>query len=405
MNKYIILFFSITLFLLNSCTELDDGGTTSENAVYMGNPNSSGIIGVTVNDEKGGSFVITPRLANITNKPVTVTVAVDQKLLDEYNKRNNLAIETLDIEDFEFVTSDGVTSHGEATITIDKGMYIGSIEVKIDSINAQKYPHDKRLAIPVTIKAVDGYKLLSSPKWTLLQLNRQLKTSVGLMSRGNIELKPKAPFTEPMDEWTFQMSVIYSSLTRRNLTTAWIDDHGGGEFYTRIANIPGYEGHGVGIQVKNGRDGADTWTQKPLKAGEWLHISYVYKNQTVSVLINGELHKTFETTPIYLKNTPKSGWTVGNDSYSNDYIRELRFWDKALTQAEINDKLYLPQDPETPGLIMYMPITKESALEELTGNWNVTKGSNTTMEYIDNVIFPAEKLIIEEPEVINEDNQ
>lgn len=405
MKKLIILFCSIAFVCLSSCTTLDDGGAPGDNAAYMGNPTGSGVVGITVSDEKGGLAFVTPRLANVADKPVTITVGIDQQVLDDYNQANNLSLETLDVNDFEFITPDGKKTHGEAAITIDKGMYMGNVEVKIHSLDANKYPHSKRLAIPVKIKSVDGYKMLSSPQWTLIQLNRQLKTSVGLMSGNGFKLTPKEPFAKPMEQWTFQMSAIYSSLTRTNLTTAFISDHGGGEFYTRIAMKPGYEGNGIGIQIKNGRDGADTWTQKPLKPNEWLHISYVYKDQTVSVYVNGVLQKTFETTPIYLKNTASSGWTVGNGGYRNDYIREIRFWDKALTQAEIVDKLYLPQDPKTPGLILYLPLTKESQLQELTGNWDVLEYEGLEVQYVDNVVFPAEKLVIEESEIQTEDNQ
>lgn len=63
------------------------------------------------------------------------------------------------------------------------------------------------------------------------------------------------------------MSAIYSSLTRSNLTTAYLSNGTGGEFYTRISST-------AGIQVKNGRDGDDTWTQIPLQAGKWLIITY-----------------------------------------------------------------------------------------------------------------------------------
>lgn len=388
MKRYLLILTAILMISVLACRKKDVLDIRPENAVYMGNQSNTGVIAITVSDENGGAAVVTPRVANITNKPVTVTLGIDQKLLDDYNKANNLELQPMAAEDFVFVTKDGKKTHGETTVTIEPGDFEASATVKIDSLNVEKYPYSKRLAIPVMIKSVNGLKLLSSPTWTLVRLNRQLKTSVGLMSGGNIVVRPKTPF-EPMKEWTFQMSMIYSTLTRSNLTTAYIQNHGGGEFYTRINATSG-------IQIKNGRDGDDTWTQKPLNAGQWLHIAYVYKEGSVSVYVNGELQKTFETTPIYLNNTANSGWAIGNEGYNNDYIREVRFWNRALTQAEIMDKLYLPQDPATPGLLMYMPFTKEAQLNELTGNWTVIKDNNTRMSFVDNVLFPAAKLEIAE---------
>ena len=56
---------------------------------------------------------------------------------------------------------------------------------------------------------------------------------------------------------------------------------------------------------------------------------------------------------------------VGNSGYHNDYLREIRLWDKALTESEINDYLYLPMDPATPHLISYLPLSKEMETKDL----------------------------------------
>lgn len=389
MRKYIFTLITATVILLSACTKADGVGDTSGNAVYMGNPNNSGVISMIVNNESGGSTTITPRLAQLANEPVTITVSLDEMTLNDYNLKYNLSLEPIDVDDFVFVTKDGKETTRQATATIEKGDFKTGIEVKMKSVNEDKYPFSKRFAIPVIITSTSKHKVLSSPKTTIIRINRKLKTSVGLMSGGNIKMLPKTQIAKPMTEWTFQMSMIYSTLTRSNLTTAYITNHGGGEFYTRI-------NQSTGIQVKNGRDGNDTWTQKSLSPNVWLHISYVYREGEVSVYVNGELQKTFETTPMYINNTANSGWVIGNEGYNNDYIREVRFWNKALSEAEIIDKLYLPQDPEAPGLLMYLPITVETELEDITGNWNVTKGANTKISYVENVIFPAEKLEIEE---------
>lgn len=385
MRIYIYTLATFIAIMLAACSKNDEPG----NAVYMETPNNSGVISMVVNNENGGSTTITPRLAQIAEETVTVTVALDEKTLNDYNSKNNLNLEPINADDFVFITKDGKESTGQASATIKKGEFQTGIEVRMKSVNEDKYPFSKRFAIPVIITSTSKHKVLSSPKTTIIRINRKLKTSVGLMGGGNIKMLPKTIIKEPMTEWTFQMSMIYSTLTRGNLTTAYISNHGGGEFYTRINQT-------TGIQIKNGRDGDDTWTQKSLSPNVWLHISYVYREGSISVYVNGELQKTFETTPIYINNNADSGWIIGNEGYRNDYIREVRFWDRALTEAEIIDKLYLPQDPQASGLLMYLPFTVESELEDLTEKWNVTKGETTTISYVENVIFPSDKLEIEE---------
>lgn len=68
---------------------------------------------------------------------------------------------------------------------------------------------------------------------------------------------------------------------------------------------------------------------------------------------------------------------------------------QALTESEINDYLYLPMDPATPHLISYLPLSKEMETKDLkapAGTENVT--TNARIEYVENVKFPADELVI-----------
>ena len=399
MKKHIILLF-LSLGLFAACDMVSGEGEGTDNAVYMGNANSSGIISMVVNNEKGGSAVITPRLANITDQPVEITVEVDKQLLEEYNAKTGLALEPMSVEDFVFVTKDKKETHGKAVVTIGPGQYNASVEVKIPRVDENKYPYSKRFAIPVSVTHSSMYKLLSSPKSTIIRLSRELVTSVGRFSRaGSIALVPNDELRKPMNNWTMQVSMLYLRMTSSNQTVMSISS-GTGDFYTRINEERG-------IQIKNGRDGDDTWTDKPLSRGKWLNISFVHKDaSSISVYVNGELQKTFETSPIYFSNIKKCCLYIGNTEYSGVYIREARMWNRALTEGEIIDKEYLPQDPTDPSLIMYMPFNtvENNEMKELTGNWEISDFRTLDiwdedppqMSYVENVQFPAEDLIIVE---------
>lgn len=397
MKKYIILLLSVCS--LTACNMVTGEGEGADNAVYMGNANASGVVSMLVND-KGGTIVVTPRLANITNEPVDVTLAIDKEMLAEYNKKAGLTLEPMGAEDFVLVTKDGKESHGSATVTIESGTYNASVEVKIPSLDAEKYPYSKRFAIPLSITHASKHQVLSSPKSTIIRLNRQLVTSVGKFSRGaSIALIPNEKLRDEMSEWTMQVSLMFPSLSSANQTTMSIKS-GTGDFYTRI--------HGnTGIQLKHGRDGADTWTNKPLAINKWLNISFVYKNSSsVSIYVNGELQKTFTTSPIYFSKQKHCCLFIGNTTYTGVYIREARMWKRALTVGELIDKEYLPQDPKDPDLLMYMPFTKseDGQMKELTGNWEVSSFRKMDLyneepplvEYIENVLFPSEDLVIQD---------
>lgn len=389
---------------MGACSLADGSGDTPENAVYMGNPNTAGVVAVIASDESGASYSVTPRLASIATKSVDITLAVDEAALEAYNKANNLSLKPVSADDIIFVGEDGKEAKKSIIARINPGSVLANVVVKINSLDSEKYPYKDKYAIPVKIVDVsNGYKLLSDPTTTIITLNRKIKTSVMKVDRfqdTGIVFRPKETIKEEMTEWTFQMSVIYSNLSRSNLTTAYINDAGSGEFYTRISGT-------AGIQVKNGRDGDDTWTQTPLNINEWLNISYVYRRNgnagSLKVYVNGKFLKEFTTTALFLSNKDTSGWTVGNTNWGNDYLREVRFWDRALTDAEILDKLYMPQDPASPGLLMYVPFNKESynsetsTFTDLTGKWTVTMTSGSSVSFIDYVVFPSETLVVEAP--------
>ncbi|MEG0464732.1 MAG: hypothetical protein RR592_12800, partial [Bacteroides sp.] len=91
---------------------------------------------------------------------------------------------------------------------------------------------------------------------------------------------------------------------------------------------------------------------------------------------------------------------------SGDYFRELRFWSKALTPQEINNYLYLPLDPQTPNLEMYLPLTKEVGIKDISHNNNkVEIFSGAQYQFIENVLFPSLELAFDKEETNNSVNE
>ncbi|MGI6815820.1 LamG domain-containing protein [Bacteroides sp. KG123] len=411
MRNIYYLKYCILIPLLASCSVLDEDGLADgvgdnpSNAIYMGNANETGVIAVVASDQNGASFAVTPRLASTTDTPVTVTVEVDAATLEKYNKENGLSVKSVSPEDIRFVNAEGEEGMGKISATIKPGNIAATIEGRLMSLDAEKYPYGGRYAIPVKITDVKGpFKLLSSPVSTIVNLDRKIKTSVFHMKqvKGNgytMRFAPITPYQQEMSEWTFQYIGLFNKITGSNQTTASLS--GGTGFYNRISK--------GGLQIKSeNRDGPDTWTGKPVNEEEWLHVSYVYRRSglvgKLSVYVNGELHKTFTTSPLYIDKNAGSGWGFGNSNISDYYLREVRYWNRALTAAEIQDKYYLPEDPKANGLEAYFPMTKDSYDEktktftDLTGKWTWTINEGTVYEIIDHVVFPAKKLQIEKPE-------
>lgn len=410
MKKYITL--GLLIALTSACSTDDNKGLVdgiggeAANGVYMSNANASGVLSVLASDTEGASFVVTPRIATAVNEPIVVTLEVDTATLAAYNKANGLSTRPVLPEDVEFTNAEGETAKGKITATIKPGEYKSTVTSRLVSLDPKKYPYDGRYAIPVKITEAEGpLCVLSSPVSTVVNLNRKIKTSVMHLKyfRSNDytqRFMPKVPYSgEEMSEWTVQYIALFKNLRRSNMTSASLS--GGHGFYNRISKDSG-------LQAKTeGRDGVDTWTNKALNENEWLHVSYVYRKSglvgRLSIYVNGELQKTFTTSLLYVDAADNAGWGFGNENVYDFYLREFRFWSRALTPAEIQDKLYLPENANSEGLEACFPMSreyydaKEGVFLDITGKWKwqINEPAQKAYEIVDNVVFPAKTLVIE----------
>ena len=371
--------------MLTACNLNEDN--SKSNAAYMDEAaNNKPIISLTL-DVDGGMAYVFPRLANLGSCNTNLVVGLDKESLKRFNESNNSVYQPIESSDFEFILPDGSSVKGDANVSIEEGSVGAPIGIKVNKLDEEKYPSNVKLAIPVSIKSTSGVDLLQSAKSVIITVNRPVITSVAKVSNGGIVISPYKSF-EDAEEWTMQFMVNYSSLTRGNLTTCYFSNGAGGELYTRINATQG-------VQIKNGRDGDDTWTQKPLKARKWMQISFVYKDQSVSVYVNGELQKTFLTTKLSPKQ--EKSITIGNGGYRDDYIREFRFFNKALTDTEILENVYQPLSYDTPNLEVYIPFTRETEINDVLDKGTEVELQNSTrIEWVDNVKFPSEELVIVE---------
>lgn len=380
------------------------GKGESAYAIYMKNTSSAGVLNI-VAKTTGTSFIVSPYLSAPAPKDVQVTVAVDPATLEKYNKDNGFFFRPVEGADVQLSTASGQTGRGSLTVTIPEGQVTETVTVSIGRLDEAKYPVSDRLAIPLKIvSTTSGYPILSSPNSTIVTLSKEIITSAFHMNSSRTVghysqyffPKDKTKVTDPK-EWSLQFIAQFDRLTGNNQTTASLRGHKG--FYNRIS--PG------GMQVKSeGRDGEDTWTTEPVKQGEWLHVTYVYVDHvsygSFKLYQNGKLAKEFKTSPMAIE---EEGWGFGNENVNDYYLREVRFWTKALSPAEILDTYDLPLNPEHyPDLQAYFPMTRESFDEatktftDLCGNWTWSILPEWQWEIQDHIVVPADKVTLRLPE-------
>lgn len=124
-----------------------------------------------------------------------------------------------------------------------------------------------------------------------------------------------------------------------------------GQFLIRCGDA-GYPGNKIQIATNAGNvnpgDGA------VLPTNEWIHIAVTMSETHICTYVNGvKIHETAKNTWVNISDF-HLGKSWDNGRAFTGYMAEMRVWNKALTEAEINaENHFYNVDPKTPGLIAY----------------------------------------------------
>ncbi|WP_242049318.1 LamG-like jellyroll fold domain-containing protein [Aulosira sp. FACHB-615] len=103
----------------------------------------------------------------------------------------------------------------------------------------------------------------------------------------------------------------------------------------------------------------------------WNHIAIVYNNKTPSLYINGQFIKTGLTSTSIVHPSAVLGGS-GVSDYFQGFLDEVRIWNKAKTQAEIQADLNRPLTGKESGLVTYHNFNEGTGttVKDLTSNYN-----------------------------------
>ena len=419
MKNTIIKLASVALFLgLTACQEkLDNDNSNSLgnlSSVYMYNSNA--IVSFAKSTESGTTkFEI--RMSNLRDRNETITIAATD-FFAEYNEKNGTNYKMLPASEYELY-EDGNTANkstnGTLNVTLKPGQTAVQVGVKVRPLNENNFPMGVKYAIPLRI--VSASLPILSNKDVVVSLSRPFKTSVAKIKQGYGLGVKVAGNIQGSDEFTVQGMFLFEEFHSYNGSNVNMSLFQGEMLpYTRI--------DAGKIQVKNGGgDSPDDWAETTdIAIKKWVQITFTYKDSFLKLYINGKLIKTYQRPS--LKVSPGMRINIENTqtSYSaNRYFREFRVWNRVLTDAEIVDGLYLPVDPTSKGLVVYLPITKKDGFKDMSKYNNTTiyrKGTSSfntgeqdgdsyvkdideatftsTIEWKENVKFPSEILDTED---------
>ena len=418
MKNTIIKLASVALFLgLTACQEkLDNDNNNSLgnlSAVYM---NDNNVNVSFAKSTESGSTKFEIRMSNLRDRNETITIAATD-FFPEYNEKNTTNYKMLPASEYELYEEGNTankSTNGSLNITLKPGQTAVQVGVKVRPLNENNFPMGVKYAIPLRI--VSASLPILSNKDVVVTLSRPFKTSVAKIKQGYALGVKVADNIQGSDEFTIQGMFLFEEFHSYNNTNVNMSLFQGEMLpYTRI--------DAGKIQVKNGGgDSPDDWAEtSDIAIKKWVQITFTYKDSFLKLYINGKLVKTYQRPS--LKVSPGMRINIENTqtSYSaNRYFREFRLWNRVLTDAEIADGLYLPVDPDSKGLVVYLPITKKDGFKDMSkynnttiyrkgtsyGNTGIQDGDSyvkdideatftPTVEWKENVKFPAETL---EPE-------
>ena len=419
MKNTIIKLASVALFLgLTACQEkLDNDNSNSLgnlSAVYM---NDNNVNVSFAKSTESGSTKFEIRMSNLRDRNETITIAATD-FFPEYNEKNTTNYKMLPASEYELYEEGNTankSTNGSLNITLKPGQTAVQVGVKVRPLNENNFPMGVKYAIPLRI--VSASLPILSNKDVVVTLSRPFKTSVAKIKQGYALGVKVADDVQGSDEFTIQGMFLFEEFhayQKPNVNMSLFQ----GEMlpYTRIdAGL---------IQVKNGGgDSPDDWAEsKDIAVGKWVQITFTYKDSFLKLYINGKLIKTYQRTNLMVSPGMRINIENTQTSYSaNRYFREFRLWNRVLTDAEIAEGLYLPVDPDTKGLVAYLPITKKDGFKDMSKYDNTTiyrKGTSSDnrgiqdgdsyvkdideatftpiVEWKENVKFPAETLETEE---------
>ena len=419
MKNTIIKLASASLFLgLTACQEkLDNDNSNSLgnlSAVYM---NDNNVNVSFAKSTESGSTKFEIRMSNLRERNETITIAATD-FFPEYNEKNTTNYKMLPVSEYELYEEGNTTNkstNGSLNITLKAGQTAVQVGVKVRPLNDDTFPLGIKYAIPLRI--VSASLPILSNKDVVISLSRPFKTSVAKIKQGYGLGVKVADNIQGNDEFTVQGMFLFEEFHSYNNTNVNMSLFQGEMLpYTRI--------DAGKIQVKNGGgDSPDDWAEtSDIAIKKWVQITFTYKDSFLKLYINGKLVKTYQRPS--LKVSPGMRINIENTqtSYSaNRYFREFRLWNRVLTDAEIADGLYLPVDPDSKGLVVYLPITKKDGFKDMSkynnttiyrkgtsyGNTGIQDGDSyvkdideatftPTVEWKENVKFPSEILDTED---------
>lgn len=277
-------------------------------------------------------------LAVKENKACEIPLKVgDQAQLDEYNRKNGTSYLMLPSEMYEI----------PSVMTFKPNLAMQSIPVSLKDL---KFSLKGDYALPIRLSK-GSVTLVPNEEEALIILEKRTRTKALLMNNAGSESGDMFPQDFKVKQWTMEVMIKRSAYNANNKsiggTKVAPNSSPLDEIFTRFGDVTINPNQ---LQIKTGASQIDVPSSKfAAKANEWYMLTFVYDGKMTLVYVNGDLVASRE---IRIGEYGLTGFWLGG---SNEFVREVRFWDIARTAQQIKGYTWKMVNPDEQGLLLYYP--------------------------------------------------
>lgn len=358
-SKSILAGMALGALLLTGCNDAEYDTLSNQAYILQTNTNANSSLKLTVGAEVA-TTTLNVRLSDVANVESRYRLVYDTAVVNEYNRLNETPYASLPQESFSLSSEE---------TTIEAGASVSTpITLTVPPYSEALKASGKKYAIGFRLENTSGNaSVLPSGSKIIYILDQVVIQPVVVLDQSHY-VSQNLVKNYPLTEWTVEMNinkhVLYTEVGRGNNQA--IFGAGPDEIYIRFGDAP-IEGNRLQIKTQ----GTQMNSLALFNEHTWYHLAFVCTGTKLYLYVNGQLDNSMDlpgkTTNVNSINicSPSTYW-LGNAMYS-----EVRFWQRARSQAEIANNMYAC-DPTTPGLITYYKMNEGEgySFRDASGNGN-----------------------------------
>lgn len=358
-SKTILAGMALGALLLTGCNDAEYDTLSNQAYILQTNTNANSSLKLTVGAEVA-TTTVNVRLSDVANVESRYRLVYDTAVVNEYNRLNETPYVSLPQESFSLSSEE---------TTIEAGASVSTpITLTVPPYSEALKASGKKYAIGFRLENTSGNaSVLPSGSKIVYILDQVVIQPVVVLDQSHY-VSQNLVKNHPLTEWTVEMNInkhiLYTEVGRGNNQA--IFGAGPDEIYIRFGDAP-IEGNRLQIKTQ----GTQMNSLALFNEHTWYHLAFVCTGTKLYLYVNGQLDNSMDlpgkTTNVNSINicSPSTYW-LGNAMYS-----EVRFWQRARSQAEIANNMYAC-DPTTPGLITYYKMNEGEgySFRDASGNGN-----------------------------------